>query len=314
MSLADTQRPVGRGPLGEQAVQEQAFTVDCEGDTMVAVLHTPTQPTAGADALGFVIVVGGPQYRAGSHRHFVTFARDLARAGYPALRFDARGMGDSTGELRSFEHISADIGSAVDALLKRQPQLRHVALWGLCDGASAAMLYLQQRRDPRVSALCLVNPWVRSEASQARTQVKHYYRDRLRQPEFWRKLLSGKVAWTAVSGLARNVKTAFAAPDRHKTIGGQGSYQDRMLAGWQWFKRPTLLLLSGNDYTAKEFVEYAKSRPAWQHVLTSRSVEQLALAEADHTFSDAAAKHWVFEVTSAWLARNAGIRSQPEQP
>ncbi|MCK7493609.1 MAG: hydrolase 1, exosortase A system-associated [Comamonadaceae bacterium] len=143
--------------------------------------HGAAGAPASAGATGVVVVVGGPQVRAGGHRQFVHLARTLAAAGHPVLRFDVRGMGDSSGALRGFEQITPDIGAAVDALLQRAPGVRRVVLWGLCDGASAALLYLHERRDPRVRGVCLLNPWVRSEASLARTHVKHYYTRRLRE-------------------------------------------------------------------------------------------------------------------------------------
>jgi len=84
---------------------------------------------------GVLIVVGGPQYRVGSHRQFVLTARRLAADGYTTLRFDATGMGDALGEPRSFEQLDDDLGSAIDALLASTPALRRVVLLGLCDGA-----------------------------------------------------------------------------------------------------------------------------------------------------------------------------------
>ncbi|MEO6566032.1 MAG: alpha/beta fold hydrolase, partial [Casimicrobiaceae bacterium] len=81
-----------------------------------------------------MIVVGGPQYRVGSHRQFALLARALARVGIPALRFDYRGMGDSEGDRRSFDEIDADIAAAIDTLC-REAHLARVVLWGLCDGA-----------------------------------------------------------------------------------------------------------------------------------------------------------------------------------
>ena len=171
---------------------EQAIDFCCAHDTLVGVLGVPES----AASLGVVVVVGGPQYRAGSHRQFVLLCRALAAAGIATLRFDYRGMGDSSGEHRDFSNASADIAAAIDALQRQLPSVTRVCLWGLCDGASAALLYCQDTGDRRVSGLCLLNPWVRSDASLARAQVKHYYgqRLRLRQKEFWVKLLSGQVA------------------------------------------------------------------------------------------------------------------------
>ena len=83
---------------------EEAVTFPCEGQALVGVLAKPESP----QDIGVVVIVGGPQYRAGSHRQFVLLSRALAVAGFAVLRFDYRGMGDSEGEQRDFESASVD--------------------------------------------------------------------------------------------------------------------------------------------------------------------------------------------------------------
>ena len=283
--------------MSSQPITETVLAFPCEGERLLAVVSAPEGAPVTGD-LGVVIVVGGPQVRAGSHRQFVQLARHLAAQGLPTLRFDVRGMGDSSGPQRSFEHLGADIGAAIAALQQARPEVRRVALWGLCDAASAALLYLHERPDPRVAALCLANPWVRSEASLARTQVKHYYRQRLMQREFWLKLLRGGVAgaaWRDFIGSLRAARTAAPA--------AQASYQARMAQAWRAFDRPILLLLSGSDYTAREFVDVTATDPAWQGALSRPGVTQHGLALADHTFSDAPAARQAERLTAAWLLR-----------
>ena len=79
---------------------EQAIDFCCEHDTLVGVLGVPES----AASLGVVVVVGGPQYRAGSHRQFVLLCRALAAAGIATLRFDYRGMGDKRGRAAGERH------------------------------------------------------------------------------------------------------------------------------------------------------------------------------------------------------------------
>jgi len=62
------------------------------------VVSVPGEADAAAADTGVLIVVGGPQYRVGSHRQFVMLARFLADHGVPCMRFDYRGMGDVSGE------------------------------------------------------------------------------------------------------------------------------------------------------------------------------------------------------------------------
>lgn len=276
---------------------ERALVFSCGDESLVGVLALPSAPAK----TGFVIVVGGPQTRIGSHRQFVHLARHLATQGFACLRFDVRGMGDATGAPRSFESIGEDIAAAIDALVAHTSGGIRVVLWGLCDGASAALLYLQQP-DARVSGLCLLNPWVRSEVSHARTQVRHYYAERLRQREFWTKLLSGRVAASALGSLLRSAAVAMRSPAQARRAGG--SFQDRMAAAWGSFDGATLLILSQDDYTAREFLEYTKERPAWQALLARPDVVRHDLEDADHTFSAAQAKRRVAERTACW-ARQA---------
>ena len=283
------------------SAQEHAFTFDCAGDALVGILHKPADPEPARDAArtGVLIVVGGPQYRAGSHRQFVHLARHLAAAGHPVLRFDVRGMGDSSGAQRGFEHLDADIDAAIQALMQHQPGVQQVVLWGLCDGASAALLYLHRHADLRVRGLCLLNPWVRSEASLARTHVKHYYRQRLMQREFWTKLLSGRVAGQALRGLVGNLRAASGPVDAPTRAAAP--FQVRMAQAWQAFSGPVLLVLSGRDYTAREFTETVAAHPAWTGALARPGVQRHDAAAADHTFSARAERDALERLTSDWL-------------
>ena len=63
-----------------------------------------------------------------------------------------------------------------------------------------------------------------------------------------------------------------------------------------------MLILSGRDYTAKEFLEYANTNPAWSGLLADRKVSRLDLIEADHTFSTAKWRVAVEDGTLRWLA------------
>jgi uncharacterized protein len=276
---------------------EEASFFSCSGDRLLGLLTKPEAPSE----IGIVVVVGGPQYRVGSHRQFVFLSRALAAAGFPVLRFDYRGMGDSEGTQQDFQVVNKDIGAAITHLQERLPSVRQIALWGLCDGASAALLYCYETKDPRIAGLCLLNPWVRSDVSHARTQVKHYYTQRLRQKEFWVKLLSGKVAASATGGLARSIRAAFAGQTRKPVATENLSFQQKMASAWETLDGKILLLLGGNDYTAKEFLETAKASIEWSNAMTQDNLSRHDLPMADHTFSSPASRVQVEELTIAWL-------------
>lgn len=284
----------GPGPL-------EPVVFDCDGDHLVGCIHhADADKRRARDGVGVVIIVGGPQYRVGSHRQYVHLARALALAGWPTLRFDVRGMGDSSGAQRNLLHITSDIGAAVDELQRRSPGVDRIVLWGLCGGASAALLYLHDRADPRIHGLCLANPWVRTSQSEAQTQLRHYYWARLRQREFWQKLLRGGVGAKALRDLASSVSRA-----RQRAPAEEGNYRERMLAAWSAFQGPTLVLLSEEDYTAREFSDYLQDHPAWRARGARGNVRRVTIQGADHTCSSAELRARLERTTVDWLAECA---------
>ncbi len=293
-------------------IVEEALLFTCAGELLPGIVARPQHRQAASEpapgipgnapdqACGVLVVVGGPQYRVGSHRQFLLLSRRLAGEGYPVMRFDYRGMGDASGEMRSFEAISADIDAAIDAFRRACPSLQRVVLWGLCDAAAAALLYIETSADERVAGIVLLNPWVRSEASLAQTHIKHYYGQRLRQREFWQKLLSGRIKLlTSLRSLLRSAILACRQGAAGKFE--RRSFQERMAEGWRQFSGNVLLILSGQDYVAKEFLEFASANPAWSGLIEAAKVRRVDLFDADHTFSSRASRGEVEDVTLAWL-------------
>lgn len=287
---------------------DQALSFACRGDTLVGILS----PSAGPATRGVLVIVGGPQYRAGSHRQFTLLARQLAARGIPVLRFDYRGMGDSAGAARSFEQVEDDVAAAIDAFQLAVPGLREVVLWGLCDGAAAALFYAH--RDARVCGLVLLNPWARTAAGLARSTLKHYYWQRLRDPALWRKLFSGRFAAGAALrslfgtlGAAHQpaaAPAAVAAPALPRDGSAPPLSADlpaRLLEAMQRFRGRVLFIFSGADLTAQEFLDMTKASRRWQQLLAGPAVQQQTLAAADHTFSTRAWRDQVADWTAQWV-------------
>jgi uncharacterized protein len=285
---------------------ETALTFECEGEPLVGILHppaaTPSAAAAGEFSAGVVIVVGGPQYRVGSHRQFVLLARHLAAAGLPVLRFDYRGMGDSLGEARDFEQVDADIRGAIDELVARCPAVKRVFLIGLCDAASAAMMY--GHTDSRVAGMALLNPWARSSGTLAKTYLRHYYVRRFLQPDFWKSVFRGGFSLRkSAADLIENVQHALRVgdPRRGANPPARAPFQQRMLEGMQGFRRPALLIISGCDLTATEFLGLVGNSPEWDRVMKSAGVTRHDLPEADHTCSRRVWRDEVAERVLQWI-------------
>jgi len=280
---------------------ELAFTFPCQGTELVGILH----PGAARASRGVLIVVGGPQYRVGSHRQFILLARDLAAAGIPVLRFDYRGIGDTGGEAVDFEHCNDDIATAIDAFFARSSGLRQVVIWGLCDAASAALFYAW--RDRRVAGLVLLNPWVRTEAGESRAFLKHYYLKRLFSAELWAKIRRGEFnvaeSLRSLSGMVKTVLTPTLQTQGAATTPSEAvrPLPERMANGLARFAGPVLIILSGNDLTAAEFNDTVTASAIWRRLLRQPRITRRDLPAANHTFSRREWRQQVMEWTLQWL-------------
>jgi exosortase A-associated hydrolase 1 len=180
-------------------------------------------------------------------------------------------------------------------------------LYSLCDGASAALMYCAT--DARVKGLVLLNPWVRTDTTQAVTQLRYYYARRMVQAAFWRKLLSAGInPIVAATDLMRSVrKSVTRAP-------APSSYIDRMLTAMNAFRGTSLLLISGQDLTASEFVELCRADDRWRRAVSSPSVTRVDLPEADHTFSTRAHLDRANQACFEWLAGAIATSTSDVQP
>jgi len=276
----------------------------CGGADLVGVIHQPDGPVS----RGVIIVVGGPQYRAGSHRQFLLLARALAENGIAAMRFDYRGLGDSGGTFAGFENINDDIRAAVDTFAARLPRMNNIVLWGLCDAASAILFYVHA--DHRIAGSVLLNPWVRSESGYAKTQLRHYYLKRIFNRALWSKILRGRFDLSgSIGSLANTVKASSTEPNTNAD--SENPLADRMADGLEKFARPALLIMSGNDLTAREFDDATKVSPRWQKLIANARLTRRDLPAADHTFSRRAWRDEVAALTIEWVRNLPTRQSSP---
>lgn len=262
------------------------LTFDCDGATLAGVLH----PAAGDT--GVVIVSGGVQTRAGSHRGFVALADRLAAAGHPTLRFDRRGVGDSDGNDRGFRDSAADIAAATEALRSSFPQLKQIVGWGLCDGASALALNATALG---LDGLILANPWTRDADGRTdlppRAALAARYRQRLTSPREWLRVARhGLDVRKAVRGLLR-VTQREALPQTAQDIAAA-------LAG---YAGPVKVVLAGRDATAQAFAALWRAAP-FRPVRNRRDVDLQTLSGATHTFARAEDAEALAQACIAWIS------------
>jgi len=153
-AMTDTVDPVGKGSAEAIPVREEAFFFLLNSDRLFGFLHAPLGAPRGA----LVLCHAFAEEKLWSHRVYVNFARELARAGYAVLRFDCRGEGDS-----DWEFSQATVSSRVEDTLRAIEELRArsgigaVVLVGHRLGGSVA-LQAAIKAANKVSAVALWDP------------------------------------------------------------------------------------------------------------------------------------------------------------
>jgi uncharacterized protein len=238
-------QPVEREYLvpGEGAVRAVQF--DGPEGTLRAILQVPeagmrARPT-------YLLVAPGFNCRTARYRLYVRVAQALAARGFPSLRFDPHGIGDSDGTLDHdrvyglYRAIEAglfvpDTRAAID-YLARQHGVEQVVLLGLCGGAATSVR--AAALDPRVVGVMAselpfrMSPQPGSADADddgrplPRAEAEHFlrsYQAKIFSAEAWRRFLSFKSDYRT---LLRSLRVAVG-----KRLAGQGpvAYDDT------WFK------------------------------------------------------------------------------
>ena len=112
--------------------------------------------------------------------------------------------------------------------------------------------------------------------------------DRLRDPAFWKKLLTGNVGVT--SALVGLIDTMWKARFGKASAGADqeatpGSLLEKMLHGFAKSGCRGIVVLSGRDYVARECDEVMIPHPQFSRLVAAGRASVERIAEADHTFT-----------------------------
>ena len=246
------------------------FAFECGGARLVGTLDEA------AGSTGLLIVSGGNEVRAGAWNGQALLASEIAMQGFPVLRFDRRGVGDSEGMNGNFRSSGPDIAAALTAFRERCPWLTRVVGFGNCDAASALMLAGGADCD----ALILGNPWtIENDNEPAPAEVvRDHYRRRLADPAAIRRLLTGKVSLVKLARSLFAAARPAPAPEAART-GLAAEISD----GLQGFDGPVRFLIAGRDRTGLAFLaRWNKSDPRLR-----------TCPPASHSFVEDEAQDWL---------------------
>ncbi|MBB1125369.1 hydrolase 1, exosortase A system-associated [Thiospirillum jenense] len=273
----------------------------CDGLRLIGVSCVPKRikPTS----TGVLFIIGGPQYRAGTHRQITLLARQFASAGIASFRFDYRGMGDSEGEMRSFEFIETDISSAIKQFISQVTTVKTIALWGLCDAASAALCYAY--KDGRVKQLILLNPWVHDNYTEALARLRRYYPARLFARDFWYKTVRLQLNISNIYHDLLRFIQQFKPFWMETRIINTADFISQMLMGLEQFNGKILVILShSDDSTVAEFLALLATNHRWLQAIQRGNVTCYQLESANHNFSRQEWRENIAIKIIDWLVEN----------
>ncbi len=290
------------------------------GGARLAILTDPPEASPAAEPLGVILLNAGLIHHVGPSRLYVRLARRLAMAGHVALRLDYSGVGDSRPRE---DHLPAEKSVIQEALqaMDRLASLRGVTrfvLMGHCSGAVHAFQTATQ--DDRVAAIVLINleggesEWVTYDRDRkAARYYSAYYGERARDPDRWRRLLTGQANYRKIAGvifgtlIVNRVKAlAFRVSNRARRpepsqlpplVVQSRTEFDALIA------RGTRVLFAHSEgSTGLEYVRFTLGEHL-EKAIAGGTANLEIIPQSDHLFTVLRAQSELMAVIESWLAR-----------
>lgn len=257
------------------------FTFLCEGTELAGSIDM-----AGATT-GLLIVSGGNEQRSGPYGSQAALADRIATAGFPVMRFDRRGVGDSAGENGTFTASAPDIAAAIRAFRSHVPTLKRIVAFGNCDGASALIL----AEGAGCDALVLANPWTfepepepKPEAEiETPAEPEPQMTPQMLRLHYFKRLTDPRAVWRLVTGKVEVGKLATSLKEAVKPATGPTPLAQQMADGLKAFTGSAAILIAERDRTAQAFLSH------WD-----KNDPRLRLCpDAGHSFVEPQARIWL---------------------
>ena len=295
----------------------------CGSCLLYGTLHYPPYETPLADT-GIILLNPGPTDRSGPHRLYVKLSTILSAQGYPVLRFDARGVGESEGEwddgiegatvLELWKKIQLgvwvpDTFAAIDFMLKKVPGVKRVILGGLCGGAITALL--AGSKHPLVEGLLMMGTPITLADRTANVEDLPEETIRKETRQLFRKFLSPS-AWFRFLTFETDYRTnmTILRVRVRRTIGTNGKIRNNGACGklnphfLDCFKvasesaKRMIFVYAENDYLWHEFKEYFLA----VNQQTALSPFKLAtIQKSNHNMTEDVWQEQLFHIVTHWL-------------
>ncbi len=276
---------------------------------LVGIVTTPDEDMVAQSLPGIILLNSGLVHRVGVNRLHVRVARKLARLGFPVLRFDLSGLGDSSvrRDHLPFEKSAVlETREAMDAM-HREMGLDRFVLMGLCSGAIVS--FQTALLDQRVVGTALLNAGghlhgndeALAEKLYRRVLIRHYLRMvvfssfRLKNIS---KILKGQGDYRRILSALANIRPGHLLKRK-----GKGSARMHGLAELQRLtRRGTRLFLLHSE--ADEGLDYLHAALG-NDVRRLNEIENLrfeVMKGANHTFIMRWSQEQLFHLLQDWLS------------
>jgi pimeloyl-ACP methyl ester carboxylesterase len=278
-----------------------------------ALTGVMTRSDAAEAETAVLLLNAGIIHRSGPNRLSVTLGRALAAAGFPTLRFDFSGIGDSKqrGGFRSpRERFVSDTQEAI-AYCQKVTGAKRIALVGNCYGGVVA--FETALVDARVAAICLVNAQnylvapVDASQQEARVIDSYYVRFVLFRTENWRRFLTGRSNY-------RRLGRAVLRAIRRSAVSEPVVYPQALRIG-QGFdelshrRLPVLIIYSAEDVGILELEQLTQTRLSTLAQAPGR--ELFMLHKTDHFITPLDSQLRLIDKVVSWAQEQAIVNGSP---
>jgi alpha-beta hydrolase superfamily lysophospholipase len=313
---------------GPAPVRESMHRI-CSAPDLFGIMTEPVGPST---SLPWIVMLNaGAAYRIGPGRLHVPLARQLAAVGYPCLRIDINGIGDSVVADLDTENDAytatafRDVGLVCDYLHALRPG-HPIVLMGLCSGAYVAFQSAAQLPHPAIIESILINPlvffWkegmIINDTNTEQLVAWREYWHAIFQWSHWKKLLTGRTRAGFAGSLKRfaghlmphflkpgkpaapTVKSAPQSGYGHPARQDLPGDLNRVVAAG----RTLAMFVSDND-PGYFLLMYQARRKATQLMKQGR-LKCHFIPNADHTFSTAQARQTFYQSLMDYLHQRFG--------
>lgn len=288
--------------------------------TLTGILTEPDAP-AGENMPAVILSNAGLIHRIGPNRIYVKLARDLARLGYPVLRFDLSGVGDSVTRpdgMAVEEFTIDDMRQAMDYLAETLGSRRFV-LGGHCAGAYHSIR--TAARDDRVSGVVMINPdggeadWKEYDQKRKLAQYyeNYYGKKTLLDPQRWKRFFTAQVSyrsvfknifknviWNRLSGLFFRIQRRISPPKPQPAAADEKLFTVEAIIRKLPELATQVLLIYSENATSLERVQMNVGKEL-KRLQADGRLQLSIIPGADHIFSPLASQACLFQTVAQWM-------------